>query len=246
MKPKMLIAIIAAVLLAVPAVEAQRGGGVSSGGRAVAPAGGTAHVSGARRTSASPSGGVRRYSGAKPLANPFSVYGVPTPYRFSTNNNLGIRVPDGTGSGRRGGNGFDGDHRRHHDAGYPGFFILDGGYWYAGEANGGDEGATQQDAGQQLSEDQSQDNGQRAMRADNVAPAQQPEAESAPLPDVGSYTLILRDGSQVDAIAFTRSDNNVVYITPEGGRRTIAVQKIDVDSTLQINEDRGTPLRTPL
>jgi hypothetical protein len=251
MKPKLLIAMVAAVLLAVPGVEAQRSGAASSGGggvsRTAAPVAATAHVSAhpasAYRASATPV--VRGSSNARPRANPFSVYGVPTPYHFAPGNDmLGIRAP---GGGRRAGTGYDGDHRRHHDVAYPEFFILDGGgYWYAGDPGAGDEGAPQQDAGQQQGDDQSQGNGQRTMRADNVAPTEQQEAESASLPDVGSYTLILRDGSQVDAIAFTRSDSNVIYITPEGGRRTIAIQKIDVDSTLQINEDRGTPLRTPL
>lgn len=251
MKPKLLFAMIAAVLLAVPAVEAQRGGvSAGGGGRAAAPAGavhGSGHASGAYRSSSGPIAGIRAPSATRPRANPFSVYGVPTPYRFGTGNNLGIRVPNSF-AGFRNGSGHTGDHRRHRD-GYPGFYILDGGgYWYGpdiGDDSGSQQAIGQQDASQP-GDDQSGDNGQRGMRAEqNFAPAQQ-QVEAAPLPDVGSYTLILHDGSQVDAIAFTRSHDNVVYITPEGGRRTIAIREIDVDSTLQVNEDRGTPLRSPL
>jgi hypothetical protein len=245
MKPRLLIAMVAALLLAVPAVEAQRGGGTAGGGgRATTPAGGAVHASGSRRASSGAVGGAHG-STARLHVNPFSVYGVPTPYHFAPGNDIGIRAPSGFGGGRPAGTGYTGEHKRHRD-GYPEFFILDGGYWYAGDVANGDDAAPQQDVAQQQSDDQSQDNGQRAARADNIAAVQQPEPEAAPVPDVGSYTLILRDGSEVDAIAFTRSNDNVVYITPEGGRRTIAIQKIDVDSTLQINEDRGTPLRTPL
>jgi hypothetical protein len=67
-----------------------------------------------------------------------------------------------------------------------------------------------------------------------------------PLPDVGQFTLVLRNGSQIQAVAFTRSNDKIVYITVEGSRRTIAVADLDSDATLRVNQERGTPLQFPM
>jgi hypothetical protein len=79
----------------------------------------------------------------------------------------------------------------------------------------------------------------------------QAEPESAmeslpPLPDVGQFTLVLRNGSQIQAVAFTRSNDKIVYITVEGSRRTIAVTDLDSDATVRVNQERGTPLQFPM
>ena len=79
----------------------------------------------------------------------------------------------------------------------------------------------------------------------------QAEPESAmeslpPLPDVGQFTLVLRNGSQIQAVAFTRSNDKIVYITVEGSRRTIAVADLDSDATVRVNQERGTPLQFPM
>jgi len=68
----------------------------------------------------------------------------------------------------------------------------------------------------------------------------------APLPDVGQFTLVLRNGSQIEAVAFTRSNDKIVYITVEGSRRTIALADLDSAETVRVNEEQGTPLRLPM
>jgi len=70
--------------------------------------------------------------------------------------------------------------------------------------------------------------------------------EEASLPDEGPFTLVLNDGSRIDAVAFTHSNDTIVYITTDGGRRTIAANQVDSDSTLRVNQERGTPLQSPL
>jgi hypothetical protein len=84
-----------------------------------------------------------------------------------------------------------------------------------------------------------------------VPPAAQPAAQpspepaavtSAPLPDVGSFTLVLHDGKQIQALAFSRIKDRIAYITPDGGRRTIEAADLDSDATVRVNQDRGTPL----
>jgi hypothetical protein len=82
------------------------------------------------------------------------------------------------------------------------------------------------------------------------APAQQAalgqEAEAPALPDVGQFTLVLQGGRQIQAIAFTHTNDRIIYITSDGNRRTLALSDLDTDATLRINEERGTPLQLPL
>jgi len=68
-------------------------------------------------------------------------------------------------------------------------------------------------------------------------------AAEAPLPDVGDFTLLLKNGGEISAVAFTRRNDQLVYITREGNRRTVRVADIDVAATTKLNEDRGTPLK---
>jgi len=81
-----------------------------------------------------------------------------------------------------------------------------------------------------------------------VPPARPAEAEAAPAaeepaPDVGDFTLILKNGSQISAVAFTRRKDQLVYITREGSRHTVNVADVDGPATTKLNEDRGTPLK---
>jgi hypothetical protein len=82
------------------------------------------------------------------------------------------------------------------------------------------------------------------------ASGSQPAAESqpapAPVPDVGQFTLVLRNGTQVQAVAVTRGNDLIIYITPDGSRRTIAAASLDSDATLRLNQERGTPLNLSL
>ena len=270
MRYRWLIGVAAVVLLAVPGgVQAQRGGG-GGGMRAGGPVGGMSFTG-----NASHSVGLRTIptvtianggsSAARPRTNPFTAYGATVPYRLAGaagSRSLGIRAP------HRGpisiGNGGNGNHPPRNPRGNtPQFlFLTGGGYYYAGPdaADDSDEGLTQdatdqrdvvageQDEGQPGDEQQPPDDQQGDFRTDAMnapmsAPAPQ---EAAPLPDVGSFTLVMRDGTQVDALAFTHAQDKIVYITPDGGRRTVALKDIDSDSTERVNEERGTPLQSPL
>jgi hypothetical protein len=107
-------------------------------------------------------------------------------------------------------------------------------------------------------EDQSQVEQQPAPQQPQVivlqqAPAQQaavamapPPVDAALLPDVGQFTLVLHDGRKIEAVAFSRMNDKIVYITSDGGRRTIALADLDQDATQHLNEERGTPLQLPL
>ncbi len=125
-----------------------------------------------------------------------------------------------------------------------GFYLLDGGGAYpATDDSASDDSAPAQ---------QSDQSGQQPQVIVVQAPssqqaADQPAAEdSAPLPDVGEFTLILQNGTQLQAVAFTRMKDRIVYITADGSRRTFAVTDLDSDATVRVNEERGTPLQLPL
>lgn len=69
--------------------------------------------------------------------------------------------------------------------------------------------------------------------------------ESTPpiLANEGNFTLILRNGQKIDAIAFTRVNGTIVYITPDGDRKTIDAAELDSAATMRVNQEHGTPLQ---
>jgi nucleoid-associated protein YgaU len=81
--------------------------------------------------------------------------------------------------------------------------------------------------------------------AASAPPAESQEQQPA-LPDVGQFTLVLRNGTKIEAIAFTRKSDSIVYITADGNRRTLAVADLDSAATERLNQERGTPLNLPL
>jgi hypothetical protein len=122
-----------------------------------------------------------------------------------------------------------------------GFYLLDGGGAYAVPADSApdDSAATDQPA-------------QQPQVIVVQAPPSQQDADqpgpedSAPLPDVGQFTLVLQNGTQLQAVAFTRMNDRIVYITADGSRRSIAVTDLNSDATVRVNEERGTPLQFSL
>jgi hypothetical protein len=85
----------------------------------------------------------------------------------------------------------------------------------------------------------------QSAREDSAA-SQSEVQEEPSLPDEGQFTLVSNDGSRIDAVAFTHANDTIVYITTDGGRRTIAANEVDADSTVRVNQERGTPLQSPL
>jgi hypothetical protein len=132
---------------------------------------------------------------------------------------------------------------------FGGAYILGGGGYYvppeADEPPQGEEPA-------QSAEPQPAPGSQPQVIVLQQAPNQQaaPPSAEAPaeqqLPDEGEFTLVLRNGEQVEAVAFTRANGKIVYITPGGGRLTIAAADLDADATVRVNQERGTPLQLPL
>jgi len=138
-----------------------------------------------------------------------------------------------------------------------GFIFLDGGGAYVLPAEPGTD--LNPDADAQTAQDQGEDQeqGSRQERAQQASKQQEQleleannarlaQEQSESLPDEGQFTLILRSGQEIEAVAFTRVDDRIVYITTGGGRHTVAVHELDVDATVRLNQERGTPLQIPL
>jgi len=124
---------------------------------------------------------------------------------------------------------------------YPGFFLLGGGGYYDMTS------AEEPDQGPQPPAQPQVIVLQQQPQAEQQAPQpSQEEANQAPLPDEGEFTFVLHDGTRIQAAAFTRANGEVVYITPEGGRRTLKISDIDSEATSRVNQENGTPLQLPL
>jgi hypothetical protein len=80
------------------------------------------------------------------------------------------------------------------------------------------------------------DTGNLSTSASSSQPAE-------PIPDVGNFILVRRDGRILFASAFSVVGTQLQYVTPEGIRRTVAISEIDPDATQRMNEERGTTVQ---
>jgi hypothetical protein len=87
-----------------------------------------------------------------------------------------------------------------------------------------------------------------ASSAESANPT--PESETAPQqsppPNAGQFTLVMNDGKKIDAVAFTRQNDQIVYITKDGVRNSFPASDLNVAATQQINQQHGTPLQLSL
>jgi len=89
---------------------------------------------------------------------------------------------------------------------------------------------------------------QRAPRRSRSAHRIEPEEDSAPPApprEEEQYVFVRRDGSLVFAVAYAWESGTLRYITPDGLRRTIGRDALDLDATQQFNEQRGVNFRSP-
>jgi hypothetical protein len=128
-----------------------------------------------------------------------------------------------------------------------GFYLLDGGGAYSVPD---DSAPTDTTSGDSTQSDRPAQQPQ-VIVLQQASPSQQtdqqPVADQSEQPtDVGQFVLVLQNGTQIQAIAFTRMKDRLVYITADGNRRSLAIADLNSEATVQINEERGTPLQFPL
>jgi hypothetical protein len=129
------------------------------------------------------------------------------------------------------------DRERRNFFGPGGYYLLDGGGGYI---------PPEPEPPQQSQQPQVIVVEQAPEQQPAVPPAPEPATRDSLLPDEGPFTLVLHDGKQLQAVAFTHMKDRIVYISPEGSRRSIAIGDLDPDATVRVNQERGTPLQLPL
>jgi hypothetical protein len=125
---------------------------------------------------------------------------------------------------------------------FPGFWILGGGGYVVPPEPAEEEGEPQT---QQQPPPESNVLPQAPATEESAEPSEPPLTTSAEPPDEGQFTLVLRSGTKIQAVAFTRANDKIIYITPEGTRQTMAASDLDPDATLRVNQERGPTLQLP-
>ncbi|HWF38407.1 MAG TPA: hypothetical protein VG322_07805 [Candidatus Acidoferrales bacterium] len=126
-----------------------------------------------------------------------------------------------------------------------GYYLLDGGgayaYPYSAEPSEAESASPQQQQQPQVIVVQ-----QAPAQPTQAQTAQQPAESTPALPDAGQFTLVLHNGTQIEAVAFTQMKDHIIYITRDGSRRSLALSDLDADATVRLNQERGTPLQLSL
>lgn len=129
----------------------------------------------------------------------------------------------------------------------PGFYILDGGSYYPVSDDSTDALAPAADSDPSAQQQQPQVVVVQAPPSEQAGENSSAQERSEDqIPDVGQFTLVLRNGRQLEAVAFSHVNDDIVYITTDGSRRSFPVTDLNSDATVQINVERGTPLQLPL
>ena len=79
----------------------------------------------------------------------------------------------------------------------------------------------------------------------HLAVRDEPVPPPTPPRELAELVLVRLDGKLVFAVAFSIRDAELVYITPEGIRRSLLLSDLDLEFTRRLNEERGTSLRLP-
>jgi hypothetical protein len=87
----------------------------------------------------------------------------------------------------------------------------------------------------------------RRERASRAVSDPQPESAvvSAPQPDPEQFVFVRRDGGLVFAVAYSWDNGTLRYVTPEGLRRSMGRDALDLNATQQFNEQRGLNFHVP-
>jgi hypothetical protein len=72
-----------------------------------------------------------------------------------------------------------------------------------------------------------------------------PSSTYAPTEPVAEFVFVKHDGSTFFAVAYSWNKDKLQYVTKEGLRRSIALDQLDVDTTLRMNEERGSSIQIP-
>jgi hypothetical protein len=103
--------------------------------------------------------------------------------------------------------------------------------------------AEQGDADAQAQFEAAQMQAYRAGQQSVAQHAAPPEPAPEPPADSTSYVFVMRNGGVVFAVAYSWDNGTLRYVTPEGQRKSLAADSLDMDATTQFNESRGLSFR---
>lgn len=100
---------------------------------------------------------------------------------------------------------------------------------------------------EEVTDDASDARPSRRARASRAVsdPQPQPERTSAQEPDPEQFVFVRRDGGLIFAVAYSWDNGTLRYVTPEGLRRSMGREALDLSATQQFNEQRGLDFRAP-
>ena len=251
---------VAMIVLAIPTLAAAQHRGGMAGPVMAAPFRGGAAIS---RAASAPARSTMRVPAGTPSA---ARIGAPT---LRTRNN-GVRVihrhnsnpfgfDDGTDFQDVPGLGFDYPHlaaisgnRHRHGSRFDGEFPFGSGGFLFGPSVIVEE-VPAAESQPTVVEDQVADDAPEVQRPPRRARASrevsdpQPESTvaSAPQPDPEQFVFVRRDGGLVFAVAYSWDNGTLRYVTPEGLRRTMGRDALDLNATQQFNEQRGLNFHVP-
>jgi hypothetical protein len=88
-----------------------------------------------------------------------------------------------------------------------------------------------------------------AVADDGRGPQRQYFQRTSPAPeppiDNSQYVFVRRDGSLLFAVAYSWDNGTLRYVTPDGVRKSVAQDSLDMNATQQFNEQRGLSFRVP-
>lgn len=129
---------------------------------------------------------------------------------------------------------------------FSGAYILGGGYGYYMPEDATEAAApASTEEAEDVDQEPARDTQPRVIVLQQKADASRQESAPPTIPDQVPLMLVLHDGEKIQAIAFTVVDAKVVYITPDGVRKTIDAAQLDSAATVRLNQDNGTPLQLP-
>lgn len=139
--------------------------------------------------------------------------------------------------------------RRDRDRRDPGFLapILFGSPYYYDDLSGDQSDQQAEQPPQPEGPDATDQNqAQAGNSAGDAGTPPAPAVESRPpdpVPDIGNFIFVRRDGSILMASAFSVIGEQLRYITPDGIRHTLAISDLNTEATEQMNEARGTTVQ---
>lgn len=142
-----------------------------------------------------------------------------------------------------------GRHHRRFDGFFGGFPFFDGGFLFGAPSVIIEQAPPVEAAPEAAAEDaiagDAFEPARRPVRRYEVETSTAPAMQSAPQTEQEQYVFVRRDGKLLFAVAYSWENGMLRYITPDGMRRSVTREALDLPATEQFNEQRGVNFHAP-